>query len=44
MNMFLYTSMYSIQIHVYYLIFHNELFLTKILISFKYVIYFITMN
>jgi len=26
MNMSLYTLMYSIQIHVYYLIFQNELF------------------
>jgi len=25
MNMYLYTSMSSTQIHVYYLIFHNEL-------------------
>jgi len=29
MNMSLYTSMYSIQIHVYYLIFQNELLVTN---------------
>jgi hypothetical protein len=33
MNMSLYISMYSTQIHVYYLIFQNELFLTNFLIS-----------
>jgi len=33
MNMSLYTSMYSTQIHVYYLIFQNELFVTNFLIS-----------
>jgi hypothetical protein len=33
MNMFLYTSMSSTQIHVYYLIFQNELFVTSFLIS-----------
>jgi len=33
MNMSLYTSMYYIQIHVYYLIFHNELFVNNLLIS-----------
>jgi hypothetical protein len=33
MDMSLYTSMSSIQIHVYYLIFHNELFVNNLLIS-----------
>jgi len=33
MNMSLYASMSSIQIHVYYLIFQNELFVIKFLIS-----------
>jgi hypothetical protein len=32
MNMSLYTSMSSTQIHVYYLIFLNELFVTNFLI------------
>jgi hypothetical protein len=33
MNMSLYTSMSSTQIHAYYLIFHNQLFVTNFLIS-----------
>jgi len=33
MNMSLYTSMYFTQIHVYYLIFQSELFVTNFLIS-----------
>jgi len=33
MDMSLYTSMLSTQIHVYYLIFHNELFVNNLLIS-----------
>jgi hypothetical protein len=34
MNMSLYTSMFSTQIHVYYLIFQNELFINyKLLIN-----------
>jgi hypothetical protein len=33
MNMSLYTSMSSIQIHVYYLIFQNELFVINFLIN-----------
>jgi hypothetical protein len=33
MNMSLYTSMFSIQIHVYYLIFQNELFVISFSIS-----------
>jgi hypothetical protein len=33
MNMSTYTSMSSTQIHVYYLIVQNELFVIKILIS-----------
>jgi len=33
MNMSLYTSMFSIKIHVYYLMCQNEVFDTKILIS-----------
>jgi hypothetical protein len=44
MNMYLYTSMSFTQIHVYYLIFQNELFVIKFLISNYYVIYLITMN
>jgi hypothetical protein len=41
MDMFLYTSMFSIQIHVYYLIINNELFVNNLLI---YIIYSIIMN
>jgi hypothetical protein len=33
MNMSLYTSMSFTQIHVYYLIFQNELFVTNFLIN-----------
>jgi len=33
MNMSLYTSMFFTQIHVYYLIFQNELFVTSFSIS-----------
>jgi len=33
MDMFMYTLMSSTQIHVYYLIFHNELFVNNILIN-----------
>jgi hypothetical protein len=32
MDMSLYTSMYFIQIHVYYLIFHNEIIFNNLII------------
>jgi len=33
MNIYLYASTSSTQIHVYYLIFHNELFVINLLIT-----------
>jgi len=44
MHMSLYTSMSYTQIEVYYLLFHNEIFVNNLLISNYYVIYLIIMN
>jgi hypothetical protein len=44
MDMSLYTLMSFIQIHVYYFIFHNALFVNNLLISNENVIYLITTN